>query len=383
MAKRSNGEGTKVLLHATGRYYAQVSVGGKRLTVYGDTKAEVIAKRTDLLAKANRGQLTAPEKITLGEWLDRWLDLKRPHVSARTAELYADTLRLYVPGNLRAQRLQGVKRAHIKALEGTLAAQGLSVSSRSKVFQHLRSAFEEAIEQELIALNPARSIRVKATVADEAARERATDKALSEGEMLHFLDVATGDPLYPLLYLMFSLGVRRGEALGLRWRDVDFTSGEVRIEQQVKVVGHQATVGPLKTAKSRRTLYAAPDLLDVLAARRAGQAEDRRTLGAGWTELGLVFTTSLGTIVHPRNVNRTIDRLCRKAGVRHFGSHAARHTVITARLRDGEKIEVVAASAGHTQTTTTTLYRTVFEDERRASTFSIAERRSKRSRADA
>ncbi|WP_052351577.1 tyrosine-type recombinase/integrase [Deinococcus pimensis] len=255
------------------------------------------------------------------------------------------------------------------------------MSVRGKVFQHLRAAFEEAIEQELIAVNPARAIRIKATAASEDKRERATDKALSEDEMLRFLAAASGDAMHPLLYLMFSLGVRRGEALGLRWRDVDFTTGAIRITQQAKTVKNSVVISPLKTKGSRRTLDASPDLLDVLRERRQTQHEQRDVLGDAWTDMGLVFTTSLGTPIHPRNVNRSIDRLCKLAGVRHFSSHAARHTMISNRLREGEKLEVVSVIAGHARPSITSdLYRTVFEDEKRAAVYSIAELQARKAK---
>lgn len=399
-SKRGQNEGTKVMLHKSGRYYAQVSVGGKRVTVYGETKEEVKAKRDALTVQARRGQLATPDKMTLGQWLDRWLELQRPHISPTSADLYRTRLTLYVPEKLKAKRLQAITRGDLMALNADLArreattrtrgkeAKGLgrplSLDIRSKVFQHLRAAFKEAKRQDLIAVNYAEDIEVRATATNTANRTKAADKALTEEEMLRFLDVAQADALYPAFYTMFSLGLRRGEALGLRWRDVDFTTGLIRIEQQVKTQGNRAVVGPLKTQESRRAIQASPDLLAVLQERQDRQAEHRAILGEAWTETGLVFTTELGTLYHPRNVNRTIERLCKRAGIRHFSSHAARHTVISQLLKGGANLEVVSSIAGHARPSITAdLYRTVYEDEKRATVYSIEEQRAKRPRAQA
>jgi integrase len=385
-AKRGQNDGSKVYPYTRGGFYAQVSIGGKRIAVYGQTKDEVKAKRADLLVKIGKGLISAPDKLTLGEWLDRWLAMKKPHLAEGSHRDYTLVLARGIPENLRKMRLQAVKRTHVKQLEVSLTMDGMGVRSRGKVFQYLRAAFEEAIEQELIALNPARGIRVKATQAEEQARGTASDKALTEDEMFSFLDAAKGDPLYAVLYTLFTLGVRRGEALGLSWKGLNLNTGVIEVAQQVKVARVEGkmcpVLGVLKTKNSRRTLYGSADLLEVLRAHKAVQDEHRRTLGKSWTETGLVFTTSLGTMIHPDNVNRTIARICERSGIRHFSSHTGRHTAISHALRDGEKLEVVSAIAGHARPSITAdLYRTVFEDEKRSAVYSIAERRSRRPRA--
>ena len=105
--RRQKGEGTKVSRHkASGRFYARVDLGlgsdgqRKRITIYGETEQEVMTKRDELLVAHRRGTLAQPEKITLGEWLEGWLERQKPHISERTHELYGDTLRLYVPDAL-------------------------------------------------------------------------------------------------------------------------------------------------------------------------------------------------------------------------------------------------------------------------------------------
>jgi integrase len=274
-----------------------------------------MTKRDEVLVAHRRGTLAQPEKITLGEWLEAWLERQKPHISERTHELYGDTLRLYVPNGLRQMRLQAIKRRHLSELADDLSRRELSVSTRTKVFQHLRSAFEEAIERELLMVNPARARRIRVTHNEKNARPQRDEKALTEEERDRFLEAAIDDPLYPLFYTMFSLGTRRNEALGLRWQDLDFEQQSANIVQGVKLVHGKAVIGSLKNLHSRRNVPLSDDLIEVLEVRRANQQRDRETLEDAWVENGLVFTTALGTPIHPCNVNRSIRAVIARANV--------------------------------------------------------------------
>lgn len=379
--RRGNGEGS---LHQLpdGRYRWQTTVGydrdGKQVRRSGiaRTRKEADRKLTEVKAAYQKGLLSLPSTTTLGEWLDIWLMRRRPHLAVGTYEQYVLRLK-HVPPPLRRTRLQDLKRTQVREFASDLTSKGLAASTRSKVISHLRAALEAAVEEELLALNPTLGVRITSTVA-ERSKQQSRRKALTLDELQAFLDAAREDPLYPLYYVLFSLGLRRGEALGLRWQDVNLKTGEVRIEQQVKVEGNKAVIGSLKTVNSRRRLQASEDLLEVLQARQAYQRGEKALVGDAWKETGLVFTSSIGTMLHPRNVNRSISKVCAAAGLPNFSSHSARHTHITQRLRAGEKLEVVSAIAGHaTPSITINTYRHVGEDEKRSSVFSLKERLEK------
>ncbi|UBV42605.1 site-specific integrase [Deinococcus taeanensis] len=370
---RGNGDGGIYQL-PDGRYRWQATLGrddkGKQIRRSGTapTKREASRALTEVLAAQRKGLLSLPDATTLGEWLDLWLARRKPQVAPGTHEQYTFRLK-HVPSRLRRVRLQDLRRTHIRQLAADLMAKSLSVSTARKVMAHLRAALDEAIEEEVLVINPAQGVRITMTVAE---RSRQTRKALTTSELRVFLRAAHGDALYPFFYTLFSLGLRRGEGLGLRWQDIDLASGEIRIEQQVKIEANRAVIGALKTAGSRRRLYASPDLLEILHAQAAHQQADRELAGDAWVETGLVFTTAIGTAVHPRNVNRAIYAICDAAELPHFSSHTARHTHITQRLRAGEKVEVVAAVAGHASPSITLdIYRHVTDDEKRVSTFSL------------
>ena len=104
--RRANGEGSKILLHKSGRYYSKVSLSsGRRVDVYGQTRDEVKNKRHALLERDRLGLMTAPDKITLGEWLEKWLGLMKPQLEDTTLAVYETRIRLYIPGQPQSQDL--------------------------------------------------------------------------------------------------------------------------------------------------------------------------------------------------------------------------------------------------------------------------------------
>lgn len=124
--------------------------------------------------------------------------------------------------------LSKVKRAHILDLE-VILSEYLSASTRKTVIQHLCAAFREAMYQDLLVKNPAEGIKVSATRAEKNEVKRR--KALTDHELAQFMQAAQGDPLYPLFYVIFTLGLRCSEALGLRWTDVNPQQREIHIRQ--------------------------------------------------------------------------------------------------------------------------------------------------------
>ncbi len=371
--QRANGQGSIRKL-PSGKYQWTITIGNhpdgsqRRLSGTCRTRTEAQQHLNQLLADQQRGLLRTPTTVTLGEQLDTWIQRHRPHVAPSTYEQYLYALKR-VPQELRTLRLHDLSRAHLRAFQTTLTQQDLSQEVRAKTLACIRAALDHAVEDGLLTLNPAQGLRTTATVA-ERSRERG--KALSTTQLIAFLDAAQDSPMYALFYTLFSLGLRRGEALGLRWTDVNFTTGSVHVQQQVKLERNRAVIGALKTVTSRRRLQASSDLLDVLLTQQGRVHRTRTLVGAAWSEHDLIFPSEVGTPLHPRNVNRTLKTICTSAGLPVFSSHSARHTHITQRLRRGEKVEVVAAAAGHANANITLgTYRHVMEDELRETSFSL------------
>ncbi len=220
-----------------------------------------------------------------------------------TYALCETTIRLYLKPALGKYPLSRLSAAKVQAyLTGQLAA-GHSVRNVQVRKTVLSSALTRAMREELVMRNVAR-------LAELPAWERKPITPWTVAEARAFLDAARSDPLYPEFMLLLLYGLRRGEVLGLRWRDVDEDDGELHVRQHIQRVPGELRVGPVKTAAGRRDLPLLDPAIEVLELRRAAQAADRAELGGAWLDNGLVFTTRTGRPIEPGNLARSFHRIC-------------------------------------------------------------------------
>lgn len=135
--------------------------------------------------------------------------------------------------------------------------------------------------------------------------------------------------------------------MALRWSDIDFTDGMLKVAGTMNRVGAELVITEPKTARSRRTLPLSPAIVAMLKAHRAAQAAERLRAGDKWADTGLVFTTESGTPVEPHNVLRAIKTAAAKAGIKGVGVHTLRHSAAVAWLEAGVHIKAVADLLGH------------------------------------
>jgi integrase len=204
-------------------------------------------------------------------------------------------------------------------LNSRLAA-GDSIAKVHVMRRVLTAALTRAMREELLSRNVA---RLATLPPDRPARQH----PWSAAEARAFLRAARRDPLYPAFVLLLAYGLRRGEVLGLSWKDVDLDQGVIRIRQQLFRVGGRLRLGPVKTAAGRRDLPLLGIAGDALTWRAS-----LRIIGANsheWTARDLVFTTRTGRPVEPRNLARSFQRIITSSGLRPIRLHDLRHTTAT------------------------------------------------------
>ena len=166
---------------------------------------------------------------------------------------------------------------------------------------------------------------------------------------------ASDHRLHALFAVGVALGLRKGELLALRWDDVDLDGGVLHVRQNVQRLPEMGLVfGPPKSNKSRRTIPLPAASAKVLRTHRANQAAEALALGPAWVDSGLVFTSTVGTVIEPRNLNRFFDELITKAGVRRIRFHDLRHTCASLLLAQNVPARVVMEILGHSQLAMTT-----------------------------
>lgn len=347
--RRANGDGT-VYRRKDGRWegatYVLASEGQrKRFRVYGRTRDDVVAKLVEARAASDRG-LPLPERAwRLGGYLDYWLEnVVRSSRRPKTYELYESVVRRYLKPALGRESLHHLSTPTVQQFLNQQLQAGRSIRMVQIIRNVLSAALTRAQRDELVSRNVARLVELPAW-------QRSEVQPWTGAEINRFLTASAADPLYPAFVLLMLYGLRRGEVLGLRWHDVDFVSKEIRIRQQVQRVGGHLDRGPVKTTAGRRDLPLLSMAERVLVQHRASQ---RMLLGSDVDGAeALIFTSKSGRPIEPRNLVRSFQRICKRAGIRVITVHQIRHTAATMLKDLGVAAREAQLILGHAHVSTT------------------------------
>jgi integrase len=305
-----------------GAFYTGTTTGAtKRIVVYGKTYDEA----RDKLAKAQqqaRAGIPVPDNAwTLGPYLDYWLEnhVKRNRRPA-TYALYETYVRLYLKPGLGTKKLASLSVPMVQQFLNGRLGKGDSVRKVQVLRTVLSAALTRAVREELLIRNVARLVELPEWQAGAI-------RPWTAGEARQFLAASESDPLHAAFVLLTLYGLRRGEVLGLRWTDIDFSGGVVHVSHQLQRVRGQLHRGPVKTRAGQRNLPLVNIAEQALQAEIARQARYRDDMGSAWPDTDLIFTTRTGRPVEPRNLVRSFRRLCNDNGIRAIKLHHIRHTV--------------------------------------------------------
>jgi integrase len=381
---RRNGEGN-IRQRKDGRFEARVWVfttDGReiRKSVYGATWDEAHAALVKLKSDALAGVRLPATGATVGEYLTYWLltEIAAERVRPSTLASYQWLARSYVVPYLGAKKLARLRPSDVRTFLSRLKSvcqccalgkdakrvergrparccaksprqcceAALSDGSIRYAHRLLRAALQDAVTEELLASNPAKALRI-------SHRYRPKFTPWTADEAKRFLKAARDDRWYALYSVALALGLRRGEALALRWVDVDLVDNVLRVRRSLQRTGGQLRLGPVKTDGSERAVALPAGLVDVLRGHRALQRTERAAAGDRWQDHGLLFTTKIGTPIEPRNINRHFDQLCERAGVRRLRVHDLRHSCATLLYDQGVPLERIQDVLGHSSPTVT------------------------------
>ncbi len=226
-------------------------------------------------------------------------------------------------------------------MNGRLTA-GLSTKTVAYIHQVLRTALSLALRWDLVSRNVARLV-------DKPRTERKPINPLTPNEARSFLAGIRGHRLEALFSVALALGLRQGEALGLRWQDVDFTAGTIRVYQQLQRIGGKLTLVPPKTDRSRRTLVMPSMIVERLRDHEKRQVAEKLWAGSKWHDTGLVFADRFGGPSPARHVIEQFHDALAQAGLRRVRFHDLRHSCATLLLVQGVSPRVVMEVLGHSE----------------------------------
>ncbi|MDI9887307.1 site-specific integrase [Streptomyces sp. HNM0645] len=364
MARKRNPNGAgSIWQRKDGRYEARVYVPQpdgtrRRKTVYGATWDECDAKRQELVLRDRQGVPTPTRSAKLSEWLPYWLEeFVRGDRKKTTYAKYETHVRRYLIPQIGSKRLENLGAADVRRMLAAVTVQA-SAATAKESHRVLRSALTAACREELISRNVVKLVPAPRVQPREL-------KPWSLEQTITFLEAARKDPLYTAFVLAVTLGLRRGEILGLRWSDIDLEHRTLTVRNQLQRVQKELYED---TTKNRRTRAIPIPLMCVAPLRwqRLRQAGQRAAAGEGWHGGDYVFTTRTGRPVEPRNLSRSFERVSDDAGLPHIRLHDARHGCATLLFAAGVPARVVMEILGHSQIAVTmNIYTHVSDDNRR------------------
>ncbi|MDQ6910930.1 MAG: site-specific integrase [Actinomycetota bacterium] len=353
------------------RYYAVIYEGvdpatGKerrRWHAAGSRKSEAERLVTELMKRKNDGEYRAPDRITLGVYLtDKWLPAKRAQLRPSTFDAYRRAIKRHVVPAIGRIPLQRLSPDDLDGLYSALAQvgpdgrRGLAPKTIHSIHGILHKALADASRKGSI-------VRNVADLADppKLSSAKKTEMRVWDAEQLRqFLDGIHEHRLHPAYYLAANTGMRRGEVLGLRWRDVDLDARRLSVRQAVISVAYKVQISDVKTGSGRRTIDLDTRTIAVLRSWRKRQMEERLLLGVAHEDQGLVFARHEGTPIHPDLFSQTFNRLTAKSSLPVIRLHDLRHTHASLLLRSGVPVKVVSERLGHaTPAFTMTVYQHV------------------------
>lgn len=342
---------------------SQGKVSRRRKSLYGKTRAEVAAKLTTALKDQQQGLPLVGERATIGELLQKYLAEMQTTVRASTLRSYEQIVRLYLIPELGHIRVTALTPQDVTSFMGmmvsrtTRSGRPYSAASVQRMRAVLRQALALAESGNVISRNVAKLARPP-----RGSRRKAV--ALSTRQAKTFLAAIAGDRLEVLFRVALALGLRQGEALGLRWANVDLEGGFLTVSEAMqRVLKRGLVMVPPKSESGNRKLKL-PHFLIALLRRHAEQQAVLREQASRWSDNDLVFCTRFGTPFDGPNITKVFQRSLSRVGLPKVRYQDLRHSAISFLAADGVPLEVAQEIAGHSDVRlTANVYRHVLEEE--------------------
>ena len=361
MPRKSNtraaqGSGT-IRQRPDGRWEARFTIGrdpgtGRQIqrSVYGATQQEVRKKLAEAVAALDAGNYFEPSKMTLGRWVEIWLQEYMGDKKYLTVKHYKAQCRAHIVPSLGAVKLSELTTPQIQSFYNGLQRGGMAAKSVRNVHGILTKCLSTAVQVGYLRDNPASRVTLPKV-------EKKEIRPLSDEQVKAFLTVSAGDEYEIILKTILFTGLREAEATGLTWDCIDFKAGTIKVCKQLQKRPQQDggfTFAPLKNNKTR-IIKPAPFVLSLLERRRREQVEQRFRAGELWTgwsnaeerKKALVFTTATGGNLSPQTVYNHYKKLARKIGAPDSRVHDLRHTFAVLSLQNGDDVKTVQGNLGH------------------------------------
>jgi integrase len=362
MAKRrGDGEGSIYFDKKRNLWVAELMIGWKEvidrktgklrqkkniLKLYGKERNEVRDKLAEVVSSRAQGTFVEPQKVTVAEWLDTWLnDYKKMSLRLITWEGYATIIKVHIKPEIGSLPLKSLRPEHLQRLYNAKFESGLSPRMVRYIHTVIHGALKQAVKNGLVPRNVSEATSLPKQKKKEA-------RVLSVEEQEKLVKAFEGERLGIAFYTLLGTGLRRGELLGLRWQDVNLKDGVIHVRQTLVPVSGGFIFQEPKTKQSKRDVPLPTKLQKALKVHQKQQEWEKRIAGDAYQDHGLVFCREDGQPIKPRDFNAAFEVVTEKAGV-NINLHGLRHTFATRCLEQGIDAKTVSELLGHSTITIT------------------------------
>jgi integrase len=349
MARRANGNGHTYKVGNS--YRTVIRKNGYVITAMASNPQESRKRAKEkLTAQPNLGNSTRQSearRLKLGTFLLEWLtDEHQQSIAHSTFKRYRSLTVNHINPSIGNIELQKVTSTHIHKTLRTMKDVGQGVRSMQQARALLSIALASAEDKGFIASNPVKKVKNPTGL-------QSIFTPLTINEVRRLLNTFSGTFMSARLHIALVCGLRQGEALGLRWQDIDFDNGLLRLKTQIQLVENKPTFTNLKTARSMRTIALTEEGIQVLLTHREIVMRMKEHAGVAWEEWDLVFPRVVGS---PRSSTVDSDewhRCLSLCGIPRRRLHDARHTAATLMYSQGIGIETISRALGHSSSAIT------------------------------
>ena len=347
-SRRGNGEGS-IYQREDGVWIGAIDLGWvdgkrKRKVVSAHTRGEVVKRLREIHPVIAQGVVPASDRLTVGQYLNEWLAHRiSGTVTTRTEDLYERAVKVYINPSIGKLRLNKLVPSDVSRMLQDLETKGYSPATRRMARATLRRALRMAEQDGVLSRNVA-------SIAEGPKLDQRSGRSLTPEQAKQFLRAVEGHRHEAAYVLALSLGLRRGEILGLTWHDVERAEDTVVLQIRHQLVRDKNGVHlvDLKTVGSRRTLHLSRPLVDILERHRARQEAEELVRGNRWhNDHELIFTSNIGTPLDPDVFGKTVPKICVEAGLGRWSIHELRHSCASLLMAMEVPIEIVAEQMGH------------------------------------